>query len=71
MLGAISGSAGWNDFGVGVHEAAQKLRIFVVDGAHVVGAKIAGFWRGRRRVLLGVEFHSHNRMLQKIAVYVG
>jgi len=70
VLGAIAGSAGRNDLGVGVHEAAQKLRVFVVNSMDIVGAKIAGFRRGRGSVLLRVEFHSHNRVLRKkIAVY--
>jgi hypothetical protein len=71
VLGAIAGSAGRNNLGVGVHEAAQKLRVFIIDGVDIVGAEIAGFRRGRRRVLLCVEFHSHNRVLCKNAVYVG
>jgi hypothetical protein len=71
MLGAISGSAGRNDLGVGVHEAAQKLGVFVIDGMDIVSAKKTSFRRGRRSVLLGVEFHSHNRILCKNAVYIG
>jgi hypothetical protein len=65
VLGAIAGPAGRNNFGVSVHEATQKLRVFVVNGAHVVGAEIASFRRSRGSVLLGVEFHGHNGILCK------
>jgi hypothetical protein len=57
VLGAIAGPAGRNNLGVGVHEATQKLRVFVVNGVDIVGAKIASFRRSRGRILLGVEFH--------------
>ena len=65
VFGTIAGPAGRNNLGVGVHEAAQKLRVFIIDGVDIVGAEIAGFRRGRRRVLLGVEFHGHNGILCK------
>jgi len=65
VLGAIAGPAGRNNLGMGVHEATQKLRVFVIDRAHVVGAKKTSFRRGRGGVLLCVEFHSHKGILCK------
>jgi hypothetical protein len=44
MFCAGSGSSGWNDFSSRVNEATQHDDIFVINGSHVVGAKIASSW---------------------------
>ena len=41
MLGAVSRAPRRDDLGVHIHEAPQKLRVFVVHSIDIVGAEIA------------------------------
>jgi len=56
MFGAVARSSRRDDLGVHVHEAPQKLRVFVVHGIDIVGAKIAGFWRNGSSLLIVGKF---------------
>jgi len=56
MLGAVACSPGRNNLGVHIHEAPQKLRVFVVHGIDIVGAKIAGFRRDGSSLLVVGKF---------------
>ena len=44
VLGASTGAVMVHNFGMGRHKAAQGLRVFVVDCANFVAAKIALFF---------------------------
>ena len=56
MLGAIARSSRRDDLGVHIHEAPQKLGVFVVHGIDIVGAEIAGFRRDGSSLLVVGKF---------------
>lgn len=56
MLGTVARAPRCDDLGVHIHEAPQKLRVFVVHGVDIVGAKIAGFRRDGSGLLVVGKF---------------